>query len=289
MPAQSLARGVLGTVPVDPDGTWSYEAELAPGEHEIVARALEIPAVVGARGIASHVASGELLVVETLTMPGKGNVTVTGKLGDVMKESAQAAVSYVRSRAANLMIDDDVSGPSEGNDDGQVNPGEAIELPVALRNLVTTEEGRGPALIERKDQQRLVTVTANVAERDLGSVAADIQRRLDQIPRPVGYDLIIAGDFEEQQKAFRDLFTSLLLALLLVYMVLASQYESLRDPLVVMLSVPLAAVGVILTLFLTDTTLNLQSAIGCIMLAGIVVNNAIVLMEVIESRRKQGE
>jgi HAE1 family hydrophobic/amphiphilic exporter-1 len=133
--------------------------------------------------------------------------------------------------------------------------------------------------IERKDQQRLITVTANVAERDLGSVATDVQQRLDAIPRPVGYDLIIAGNFEEQQKTYRELLLSLVLALLLVYMVLASQYESLRDPLVVMLSVPLAAIGVVLTLFLTQTTLNLQSGIGCIMLGGIVVNNAILLVD----------
>ena len=150
---------------------------------------------------------------------------------------------------------------------------------VVLRNLVSSEAGQGPVTIERKDQQRLVTVTANVAERDLGSVAKDIQARLDRIPRPLGYDLLIAGDFEEQQKAFDELLISLLLALLLVYMVLASQYESLGDPLVVMLSVPLAAIGVILTLFLTETTLNLQSAIGCIMLGGIVVNNAILLVD----------
>lgn len=150
---------------------------------------------------------------------------------------------------------------------------------VALRNLVTTESGRGRVLVERKDQQRIVTVDANVAGRDLGSVASDIQSQLDQIPRPVGYDLIISGKFEEQQKSFNELIESLLLALVLVYMVLASQYESLRDPLIVMLSVPVAAVGVILTLFLTETTLNLQSAIGCIMLGGIVVNNAILLVD----------
>ncbi len=150
---------------------------------------------------------------------------------------------------------------------------------VALRNLMSTETGRGPVTIERKDQQRLVTVTANVAGRDLGSVAADVQARLDQIPRPAGNELLIAGNFEEQQKAFHELTVSLLLALLLVYMVLASQYESLRDPLVVMLTVPLAAVGVLLTLFLTHTTMNLQSAIGCIMLGGIVVNNAILLVD----------
>jgi hydrophobic/amphiphilic exporter-1 (mainly G- bacteria), HAE1 family len=150
---------------------------------------------------------------------------------------------------------------------------------VALRNLVTSEAGRGPILIDRKDQQRLVTVQANVADRDLGSVASDVQAALDSIPRPVGYDLAVSGSFEEQQKAFRELLMSLVLALLLVYMVLACQYESLRDPIVVMASVPVAAVGVLVILFLTGTTLNLQSYIGCIMLGGIVVNNAILLVD----------
>ncbi|RRQ21298.1 efflux RND transporter permease subunit [Thiohalobacter thiocyanaticus] len=159
---------------------------------------------------------------------------------------------------------------------------------VVLRNLVETRVGSGPVAIERKDQQRLVEVSANVAGRDLGSVAADVQAQLAQIPRPVGYDLIVAGTFEEQQKAFDELITSLLLALLLVYMVLASQYESLRDPLVVMLSVPVAAVGVLVTLLLTDTTLNLQSGIGCLMLAGIVVNNAILLVDQAGRLRREG-
>ncbi len=150
---------------------------------------------------------------------------------------------------------------------------------VALRNVVMSEPSRGPVLIDRKDQQRRVTVRANIAERALGSVAAEVQALLDQIPRPVGYDLTVAGNFEEQQKAFRELIISLVLALTLVYMVLACQYESLRDPLIVMFSVPLAAVGVLLTLFITTTTLNVQSYIGCIMLGGIVVNNAILLVD----------
>jgi len=148
-----------------------------------------------------------------------------------------------------------------------------------LRNLVTTEPGRGPVLIARKAQQRQVTVSANIAGRDLGSVAADVQARLDGIPRPVGYDMVIAGNFEEQQESFRELIVSLLLALVLVYMVLACQYESLKNPLVVMFSVPMAATGVLVTLFLTGTTLNVQSYIGCIMLGGIVVNNAILLVD----------
>lgn len=150
---------------------------------------------------------------------------------------------------------------------------------VALRNLVTTVSSRAPLQITRRDQERQVTVSANIADRDLGSVARDIQGKLDQIARPAGYNLRIGGSFEEQQEAFIELVLALILALLLVYMVLACQYESLRDPLIVMLSTPMAAVGVIITLLITDTTLNLQSAIGCVMLGGIVVNNAILLVD----------
>jgi HAE1 family hydrophobic/amphiphilic exporter-1 len=150
---------------------------------------------------------------------------------------------------------------------------------VALRNLVTAQAGRGPRMIERKNQQRLVTVAVNVAGRDLGSVARDVIERMQEIPRPAGYELTVAGAFEEQERSFRELAISLGLALTLVYMVLACQYESLRDPLIVMFAVPTAAVGVLLTLFLTRTTLNVQSFIGCIMLGGIVVNNAILLVD----------
>lgn len=150
---------------------------------------------------------------------------------------------------------------------------------VALRNLVSSEAGRGPQLIERRNQQRLVKVKAGVTDRDLGSIAEEVQAELNRIPRPQGYELIVAGSIEEQAEAFRELVISLLLALVLVYMVLACQYESLRDPLIVMFSVPLAGIGVLLTLFLSDTTFNVQTYIGCIMLGGIVVNNAILVVD----------
>jgi HAE1 family hydrophobic/amphiphilic exporter-1 len=150
---------------------------------------------------------------------------------------------------------------------------------VALRNVVETAFSRGPSVIDRNDQQRQVAVEANVAGRDLGSVAQDVQARLRDIPRPLGYDLNVAGNYEEQQESFRDLRLSLLLALVFVYMVLACQYESLKNPLVVILSVPFATIGVLVVLFATRTTLNLQSYIGCIMLGGIVVNNAILLVD----------
>jgi HAE1 family hydrophobic/amphiphilic exporter-1 len=150
---------------------------------------------------------------------------------------------------------------------------------VALRNLVTTESSRAPQRITRKNQQRQVTVTANYSGRDLGSIAADIETALAEIPHPSNYELRIAGNFEEQAKSFRELLFALLLSLLLVFMVLACQYESFRDPIVVMLSVPMAGIGVVVTLIMTNTTMNLQSGIGCIMLGGIVVNNAILLVD----------
>jgi HAE1 family hydrophobic/amphiphilic exporter-1 len=150
---------------------------------------------------------------------------------------------------------------------------------VILRNLVDTRASRGPALIERKDQQRIVSVKANYEGSDLSSVVADVRNALGNVVIPEGYELRVAGNIEEQEKASRELTVSLLLSLVLVFMVLACQYESFRDPLIIMVSVPLASVGVLTTLFLTNTTLNLQSYIGCIMLGGIVVNNAILLVD----------
>jgi hydrophobic/amphiphilic exporter-1 (mainly G- bacteria), HAE1 family len=150
---------------------------------------------------------------------------------------------------------------------------------VALRNVVVSKTGRAPTEIQRRDQQRLVTVNANIAGRPLGAVARDISAALDAIPRPANYLFQLAGTYEEQEAALREFTMALVLALLLVFMVLACQYESLKDPLIVMVATPTAAIGVILTLILTRTTMNLQSGIGCVMLGGIVVNNAILLID----------
>ena len=161
---------------------------------------------------------------------------------------------------------------------------------VPLRSVLNVVDSLAPDEIDHEEGRRVVTLRANTAgERDLGSIAADVEAALAQIPRPLGYEMGVAGSLEEQRKAFRELLVSIVLALVLVYMVLASQYESLRDPVVVMLTVPVAAVGVLWTLYLTGTTLNLQSYIGCIMLGGIVVNNAILLVDLAgQLRRGEG-
>lgn len=159
--------------------------------------------------------------------------------------------------------------------------------PVVLRNVVHLRARRGPVLIQRKGQERVVYISANISGRDMGSILADIQKGLRNIPVPKDFSILLGGDYEEQQKAFRELMMSFVLALVLVYMVMASLYESLRYPLVVMFSVPLAGIGVILMLFLTDTTFNIQSFIGCIMLGGIAVNNAILLVDHINLLRRR--
>ncbi len=150
---------------------------------------------------------------------------------------------------------------------------------VPVGNLITVQRREGPVSIERQDQERMVRVSAAYAKRDLGSIMSDINQKLNGMTMPSGFSIYYGGEYEEQQKSFRELLFALILAIALVYMVMAAQFESLRDPLIILFSIPLAAIGVLLTLFLTETTFNQQAFIGVIMLAGIVVNNAIVLID----------
>ncbi|MDD4308920.1 MAG: efflux RND transporter permease subunit, partial [Candidatus Cloacimonetes bacterium] len=159
--------------------------------------------------------------------------------------------------------------------------------PIVLRNVVKIEQSQSSTVIERVDQERMIDVSANLSERSLGEVIKDIQAKLDEIPVPTGFNVEIAGDYKEQQKSFKELMVGFALALVLIYMVMASQYESLKDPFIVMFSVPLAVIGVALALFLTGTTFNIQSYIGCIMLGGIVVNNAILLVDTTNLLRRR--
>jgi HAE1 family hydrophobic/amphiphilic exporter-1 len=141
--------------------------------------------------------------------------------------------------------------------------------------------------IERKDQERLVTVYVNTSGRDVGSIVPDLRARLRALPVPAGFTLQFTGEWEQQRENFRELAISILLSLLLIYMVMAGQYESLRDPFVVMFSIPLSSIGVLLMLFFTGTTFNIQTWIGVLMLGGIVVNNAILLVDTMNLLRRR--
>ncbi|HPG41554.1 MAG TPA: efflux RND transporter permease subunit [bacterium] len=151
--------------------------------------------------------------------------------------------------------------------------------PVILRNVVTAMPQEGPTRIERKDQERIISIAANYTGRDMGSVVTDIRKELKQVPVPKDFAVVFGTDYEEQQKSFRELIFGLVLAIFLVYMVMAGQFESWRDPLIVLFSIPMALIGVVVTMIMTNTIFTMQAFIGCIMLAGIVVNNAILLVD----------
>jgi len=158
---------------------------------------------------------------------------------------------------------------------------------VPLTSVIGVESARGPVIVERKDQERVLYVSANVTGRDLGSVATDAREVLRGVETPDGFAVTLGGEYEEQQKAQRALMIAMLLALVLVYMVMAAQFENLLDPFVVMFSIPMALIGVLVTLWITGTTFNIQSYIGMVMLAGIVVNNAIVLVDYVNLLRRR--
>ncbi|MCA9039370.1 MAG: efflux RND transporter permease subunit [Planctomycetaceae bacterium] len=160
---------------------------------------------------------------------------------------------------------------------------------VPLRNLIEFEREEVPMNIVRYDKERILQVDADVEERDLGSVVKDVSREINAMDLPPGYSIHIAGNWKEQQESFQALTFGLILAVILMYMVMASQFESLWDPLMILVALPLGVIGVVLTLWLTETTLNVQSFIGLIILAGIVVNNAIVLVDYLNQLRRSGE
>lgn len=160
---------------------------------------------------------------------------------------------------------------------------------VPLGQLADLDIEQGPTSINREEQVRTISITGQISGRDLGSVNSDIERQLEEYKMPKGYSYELGGENEEAMEAFKSLGLALVLAIILVYMVLASQFESLLYPFMIMLSVPLAIAGGVFGLIVTRRALSVIAFIGFIMLAGIVVNNAIVLVDYINTRRRAGE
>lgn len=168
-----------------------------------------------------------------------------------------------------------------------INP--SSERPVTLDAVADVTVAEGPAEIRRIDQERVAIISANLAYGDLGAAAAEASDIVSRIPMPTGINAIVSGQSEEMEASFESMQFALLLAVFLVYLVMASQFESLIHPLVILFTIPLALVGAVLALYITGTTINIVAFIGIIMLAGIVVNNAIVLVDLINQLRAQGK
>jgi hydrophobic/amphiphilic exporter-1 (mainly G- bacteria), HAE1 family len=154
------------------------------------------------------------------------------------------------------------------------------------KNVMVTAREQGPVQIERKNQERIQRVNAEV-ETTLSEAVGNVQARLPELQIPQGFSVGFGNEVEEQAKSFRELQLVLILAIVLVYTVMASQYESLRDPFIIMFSIPLAAIGVVGALLLTNTPFSMQAYVGIIMLAGIVVSNAILLVDYANTLRRR--
>ncbi|HJX53877.1 MAG TPA: efflux RND transporter permease subunit [Polyangia bacterium] len=161
---------------------------------------------------------------------------------------------------------------------------------VTVDTLARIDRRSGPVIIDRKYLQRIVHVTANIAPTaDLGAASEAVQRVVNDTPTPEGFSATLGGQTLEQQKAFRGLIFAAIMALALVYMVLASQFKSLIDPLVIMFSVPLGVSGVFIMLYLTGTKLSVNSFMGIIMMVGIVVSNGVLLVDFANVLRRRGK
>jgi hydrophobic/amphiphilic exporter-1 (mainly G- bacteria), HAE1 family len=160
---------------------------------------------------------------------------------------------------------------------------------ISLRDLVTVEAARGPREIRRENQQREILVTANLHNAKLSRVVPAIKARIKATRLPEGYRIVFGGEQEEMGKSFRSLRLALLLAVLLTYMIMAAQFESLLHPFLVMLTLPMGAAGAFIALGLGGQTLNVMSIIGMVVLVGLVVDDAIVEIDFINQLRRGGK
>lgn len=164
-----------------------------------------------------------------------------------------------------------------------------LGMSVPLSQVAEVMLDRGPSSIDRSGQTRVVHVTSQIMDRDLNSITKDIQAKLDAYQMPAGYTYELGGQNKELEDSFKDLALAMILAIILVYMILASQFESLLHPFTIILSLPMGFSGGMLGLFITRKPISVTAFIGLILLIGIVVSNAIVLVDYINKRRERGE
>jgi HAE1 family hydrophobic/amphiphilic exporter-1 len=213
-----------------------------------------------------------------------GNVIQTASLGKVA----------TRYREGNEEIDIRVRFEEKSRDNLEDIRSIPIMTPlntmVSLGEVAAITPGEGPIRINRENQARVITVTGNIAGRDLGSVVKDIRARITDIERglPSGYFTEFGGQFEQMQEAFVIMAAAFALATLLVYMIMASQFESFRHPFVIMFTIPLSIIGVIVALLISGRPVSLPVLIGFIILGGIAVNNGIVMVDYINQLKQRG-
>ncbi|MGI6393794.1 MAG: efflux RND transporter permease subunit [bacterium] len=160
---------------------------------------------------------------------------------------------------------------------------------IDLKTVASVTSGVGPVQIDRKNQQRIVRVTANTVDRALGDISEEIEAEIDKLELPQGFSVHMGGQREQQKESFQSLLLAVLLALMLVYMAMAAQFNSLKEPFIVMFSVPMGISGVALTLYLTGTPLSINAYMGIIMMVGVVLSNGILLVDLANRLQDEGK
>lgn len=208
---------------------------------------------------------------------------IAGKIGGEI-----ASKFSIDDRKVDILVRNQASQRDSLADIGNliVNPGSTPAI--SLATVANIEMSVGPSEITRVGQQRVVLISANLAYGDLGAGVIEAQNALSSVKLPLGLQAKIAGQSEEMESSFQSLYMALALAVFMVYLVMASQFESLLHPFIILFTVPMACAGSIYGLFLTNTNISVVVFIGLIMLAGIVVNNAIVLIDRINQLRASG-
>ena len=159
--------------------------------------------------------------------------------------------------------------------------------PIALQSAAWLQSGEGPVRVERRDRERIVTVSVNYAGRDMGSIVEDLRTALKEISVPQEFAVLIRGDWEEQQKAQREMIMAIAMAIILIFLVMAGQFESFKDPFIVIFSIPVSLIGVVAIMMATGTPFTIQAFIGLLILVGISINNAIVLVDLVNRLRRE--
>ncbi|MGD8977588.1 MAG: efflux RND transporter permease subunit [Gammaproteobacteria bacterium] len=221
------------------------------------------------------------------------------RLGLVVRDVADVVVSKVRGQVATRYTwrDKKIDVLVRSVDTRKSSVTEIEELiinpqsprPIPLKAVADIDITTGPAEIRRHDQERVAVISSNLNYGDLSAAVDEVTSILGATPMPGGITALVTGQSEEMKESFRSMTFTLAMAIFLVYLVMASQFESLLHPFVILFTIPLALVGAVLALFMTGTTVNVVVFIGLIMLAGIVVNNAIVLVDLINQLRAEGK
>ncbi|MEW6534646.1 MAG: efflux RND transporter permease subunit [Candidatus Auribacterota bacterium] len=166
---------------------------------------------------------------------------------------------------------------------------EALDVSVPLKQVARISRGTGPSEVNRINQERTILVTANIFGRGLKEVGNDVQSQIGSLTDiPKGYKIELSGENKEVKESFKSLMLALILSIILVYMIMASQFESFIQPFIIMFTVPLSVIGIYFALKLTETPISVVALLGMIMLGGIVVNNGIVLIEFMNLLRSKG-